>query len=223
MSSENSNGWRTRPAYTVGQASKLAGTSHATIRRWLQGYSAPGHWMEPVFGEQRPIISFLGLAELVVVSAFRKKDIRLDRIRRAHQYAKEFFQTDFPFAFHDFKTDGASVLFEYQQREPGQKLTILADKDGQVVLLAPVLETVEQFDFEAELVARWFPGGRDIPIVVDPRMGAGLPTVVDRGVRVEIIHKRWKAGQSIAFIASDFQLKPNTVEKILQHAEKYAA
>lgn len=226
--STDGNDWRTLPVYTVSQAATLAKTSHATIRRWLYGYEAPGHRMEPVLerrpkkGEQRAEISFLTLAEIVVVSAFRKRRVRLDRLRRAHGFAKHFYGIEYPFAFIKFKTDGAHVLLQYEKKEPGPTL-LAADQGGQLALPGHVVEALEHFDFESEFASRWFPVSKDIPIVVDPRFAAGKPSIPERGVTIETLNKRWKAGQSIAFIARDYKLNKEIVESALQHAENLAA
>lgn len=69
---------RSGKAYTVAQAARLAQTTSSNVRRWVLGYSAPGHKMKPVFGQkERPegeplALSFLELAELIVVAHFRK-------------------------------------------------------------------------------------------------------------------------------------------------------
>ena len=63
-------------SYTVSRAARLAGTTPQNVRRWLYGYEAPGHKMKPVFGPQPdgpPAISFLQLAELIVVARYRQR------------------------------------------------------------------------------------------------------------------------------------------------------
>lgn len=206
----------------------MARTSPSTVRRWLYGYEAPGHRMRPVFGkrtavgERRPEISFLVLAELLVAAAFRKKRIRLERIRRAHDYAREHFGVEYPFAHLRFETDGRHILYRFQQEEAGESLLAL-DQYGQWTLPGDVVDALESFEFEDELASRWFPLGKDVPIVVDPRFGAGKPTIVNRGVTVETLQKRWQAGQTIAFLAQDFRLDKGVVELALQKAESLAA
>lgn len=224
---EPNEGWRVKPAYSLGETARLAGTTAATVRRWLWGYERPGHQMKPVFGAKDKravaVVSFLELAEIVVVAALRqKKNIKLERLRRAHAFAAERFGLDYPFATLKMKTDGVHVLTEYQHEEPGASLLAL-DMSGQWTLPGLVAERLEMFDFEATWAARWFPAGRNVPIVVDPRMGAGQPTVMDRGVTVEAIRRRWKAGQSIRIISSEYRLQTQVVEKVLQYSEKYAA
>ena len=63
---------------------------------------------------------------------------------------------------------------------------------------------------------------KNIPIVIDPRYGAGKPTIPKTRVTIETIHKRWKAGQNIRFLATDFWLKSDLIETSLRFAESYA-
>lgn len=222
------NGWRTRPTYTVLQAARLAKTTSATVRRWLYGYQALKGGMRPVFGQrqrgrERPAeISFLMLAEIVVVSAFRKKKVKLARLRCAHDYATEVFKIEYPFAHLKLKTDGAHVLHAFEEDQPGQSLLAL-DRYGQWTLPGGVVQVLENFEFEVDWAARWFPIGRNIPIVVDPRFGAGKPTIVRRGITIETLYKRWQAGQTIAFLAGDYKLQRGIVELALQKAESLVA
>jgi uncharacterized protein (DUF433 family) len=142
-------------------------------------------------------------------------------LRRAHTFARESFGLEYPFASLRLKTDGTHVLRQFEESEPGPSLVL--DLYGQLTLPEPVVKAIETFDFEQELAARWFPMGKDIPIVIDPRYGAGRPTIPNRRLTIETIHKRWLAGQSFQFIAEDFDLEPAAVEDALRYAEKYAA
>ena len=84
-------------------------------------------------------------------------------------------------------------------------------------------ETTDQIEYQGELAARWFPIGKQVPIVVDPRVSTGLPVIEGRGVTVQAIRKRFKSGLRIDFIAKDFDLKPELVETALQYCERVAA
>ena len=89
------NGWRTGPLYTLSEAARLARVSTATVKRWLFGYQTPSREMPPVFGEVdevirgQALISFLQLIEIVVASRFRRRRVPLERVRRAHEFAKD--------------------------------------------------------------------------------------------------------------------------------------
>jgi uncharacterized protein (DUF433 family) len=79
------------------------------------------------------------------------------------------------------------------------------------------------FDYQDDLASRWFPLGRGVPIVVDPRYAAGVPTIPNRGVTVATINDRFKLGQSIQFIAKDLVLRRDQVEAAIRYADKIAA
>lgn len=228
MSDNGRNGWRTNPLYTITEAARLAQVHPMTVRRWLYGDRTPSVQMQPVFGQpskaERPVeVSFLQLAEIVIVSQFRRKHIPLQRIRRAHQFARKTWQLKYPFARLSLETDGVQVLRRFEEAEPGAPLLVLAKESGQWTLPGYVTETIQTFDFEDDLASRWFPIGKSVPIVIDPQFSAGLPTIPDRRLTIQALRNRWKAGQSMDFIADDYLLKREVVEEALRYAEKVLA
>jgi uncharacterized protein (DUF433 family) len=61
--------------------------------------------------------------------------------------------------------------------------------------------------------------GSDVPIVIDPRITSGRPTIHGRRVTVQIIRKRFLAGQDINFIAKDFDIDNDVVEDAVRYGE----
>src|SRR5438552_63197 len=108
--------------YTAAEAARLAGTTHATVRRWITGYYQPGHQMDPVFGKSAEAgpagpfqVSFLQLVELVVVARFRRgsagqAQLGLDRLRHAHGYVRKAFDVAYPFATWKLREFGGHIL-----------------------------------------------------------------------------------------------------------------
>ncbi len=211
--------------YTIRDASRLAGTSPQNVRRWLFGYQAPGHRMAPVFGkrdqETRPLLSFVELCEVAVVAAFRRAErpVTLERLRRAHAYARSTLASEHPFASERIRTEGGRVLYDFARHEPGPG-TLVLDEGGQVILPWPVVEVLQRFEYDTDerVARRWFLFGRSIPVVVDPDHGSGLPTIAGRNVRTDFIAGRFKAGESVASLAEDYELDPSTVEAALRAA-----
>lgn len=215
--------WRIQPAYSFSQAARLAKTSSTNVRRWLRGYEQPGRRMKPVFsaqaGSDEPTVSFLQLVEIIIVTIFRKeRHITLERIRRAHRFASEKFHLDYPFATLRMKTNGRDVLMDFERENPGRSLLALSG-DGQFVLPLGVAEAVETFEFDTWAV-RWFPVGKDVPIVIDPQRGAAKPTVEDRGITIDTLYRRWKNGQTYRFISKEYRLPLDVVEKALRFADQ---
>lgn len=216
--------FRTGRVYTIGEAARLADTHPTTARRWLQGIAVEGRVRsEPVFhrgATDKPWVSFLELAELVIVARYRKENVPLKTLRRAHRYASEKWDTEYPFAHLKMARMGRHVLCEFREAHPTKANLTVLDQDGQYVLPGIVADEYLHFDFDDtdQLAIRWYPYGRDVPIVVDPHFGAGRPTVPGRGVRIETLKQRNKAGQDPESLAVDFLLDIQTVKMVLEHA-----
>lgn len=222
----------TSKLYSVAEAARLVHTAPQNVRRWLHGYAAPGHHMTPVLGEppaKGETLSFLQLAELAVVARYREADgmgqraVPLDRLRRAHAYARERLGIPYPFAWLGLRMEGGHVLHDFARQNPGPG-TLALDKDGQFVLPMAVDAELERFDYEAahddtpRFTERWFPFGRAVPIVVDPHVGSGGPTIEGTRVPLVVIKDRFKAGESIAALANDFRLSRRAVEDAVRFA-----
>ncbi|MGQ9677643.1 MAG: DUF433 domain-containing protein [Chloroflexota bacterium] len=226
--------FRLGKAYTVAQAARLAGTTPATVRRWLVGYEAIGHRMAPVFGtrgrrheENLLQVSFLELVEIVVVARFRQgiggRPVRLGRLRDAHAYARDVFGLTYPFASLNLRESGGHVMHEFDVGNPnGPRLAL--SLHGQWELPGLVRTELQHFDFDHErrpadpFALRWFPRGRQVPIVVDPYVAAGRPTIYQRGVTIDTIVQRFRAGERIGDIAEDYELAIDLVEVAIGYA-----
>jgi uncharacterized protein (DUF433 family) len=219
--------FRTGKAYTVGEASRLARTTAATVRRWILGYDAPGHHMEPVFGskgsrdsQQALQVSFLELVEVIVASRFRADDrITLERIRRAHGFARKHWSIAFPFASMNFKAFGGHLMHQFEDEVPGPG-HMAFDLEGQWALPGLIQEALESVEFESDdtFAARWYPFGRQAHVVVDPHYAAGTPIVEGTRIPIRIIRERFQAGDSIRHLAADFSLRSSIVEAAIRLA-----
>jgi uncharacterized protein (DUF433 family) len=223
---------RTEPAYTITQAARLARTKPHNVRNWLYGSNRQGRKMRPVFGEKHREqgvfkVSFLELAELIVVSHYRNGSgatIPLNRLRAAHSYARMKMGIPYPFASGQFKVAGGHIIHEFEGEFPGR--TIAIDVDGNFVLPMEFDDALSLFDFDAtteELAQRWYPAGRSAPIVVEPGYGAGWPVIDGRNVRASVLLERWRGGMDIESIADDYQLEPRIVEAAIKVGDVAAA
>jgi len=224
------NGWRTEPLYTIREAARLAQVSSSTVRRWLYGYAPDPRWPEekspPVFGDSpdNPFVSFLQLVEIVIASDFRKvSHVKLDTVRVAYGQAKANWGIEYPFAHLNLESLGGHIIRWIKGDDRTVSGAQAVDAPEQWSLPGLVTEEIHKLDYEQQLAARWYPVGKDMPIVVDPLLSSGLPTIVGRGVTVGAIYRRWKAGHLIEFIAADLRLEATLVQRALQYADKVAA
>ena len=158
------------------------------------------------------------LIEVVVAGKFRKAQrVPLRRVRKAYENAQQQFQLEYPFAHLRLEALGGHIVTWIQgpPRDSAQAL----DAPAQWTLPGLVQETIDQILYSEDLASRWWPLGKHIPIVIDPRISTGLPVIDKTGVTVEILHKRWKAGQEMKFLARDFDLEEPLVEQVLRYAD----
>lgn len=221
----NHNRWRTQPMYTFTEAARLARVSPSTVRNWLFGYTIGEREAPPLFKrseEQRPFCSFLQLVEIVIAAQFRKeKHVSFQAVRRAHENARKEWGLEFPFAHLELRALGGHIVHLLRPRGSLAPSHPAIDQPGQWSLPGLVEETIRQLDYESELAARWYPAGKDVPIVIDPRISAGLPVIVGRGVTIEAIDKRFHAGHTIEFIAKDFRLKHGVVQEAIRYVHTH--
>lgn len=166
------------------------------------------------------MVSFLQLVEIVVAGRLRKAErASFQTVYQAYRNAKQEYPYEYPFAHLELRAIGGHIVHFIH----GQRHYQALDQLQQWTLPGLVEELMEQIHYDDEdLAARWSPMGKDVPIIVDPQFSSGAPTIVGRGVTVQAIHSRFKAGLLIDFIADDLVLERTVVERALQYAEQVA-
>ena len=216
--------WRRQPMYDFREAARLAGVSTSTVRNWFLGNAA--RQTPPLFPEGPAggsMVSYLQLMETVVAARFRNSErVPYRNVHAAYRNAREILGVEFPFAHFNMEPLGVHIIARLEGEEVGQSLQAL-DSPVQWSLPGLVLEIIHQIEYEGDFAARWFPAGKECPIVIDPRISSGIPTIDGRGVSVDAILRRWRAGLKIDFIARDLALEADDVETVLQYGDRIAA
>lgn len=206
--------WRRRlylPAYQVSDAARYARTSPQTVANWhyRNGDSVP---VLPGKERRRPL-SYLQLVEVAVVAVFRQFAVPLQSIRRAREYMAQNFNAEHPFAEYKFKTDGYHLLMNVREFEPEIQIPetlIVLDQGGQLGWERMMVDRLFEFDYEFDLALKWHVAGRQSPVLIDPRIAFGAPTV--KGVATWILKGRSQAGESLADMTEDFGLTEDELQ-----------
>lgn len=207
--------WRRRlilPAYQIAEAASYAKISPQTVATW--------HKLETKLlkqREQRSALSYMQLIEVAVVAAFRKAGVPMKNIRRARAWAAHELKSEYPFAEYKFKENAKHLYLDSQHIDLNENTVIQADSHGQLEWES-IIGRLREFDYEKEgIVLRWHVAGERSPIVIDPRISFGTPTV--RGTPTWVIRGRYDAGESDSDIADDFGLKKEEVREALKFEE----
>ena len=208
--------WKRRlylPAYNVSEAARYSETSTQTITYWHYKSSKYGVLLPKT---KRKPLSYLQLVEVAFVATFRALGVSLQRIRKAREYAATTFNVEYPFAEQRWLTEGFHVLLDLRdiEGETEYNKLIFADKAGQEAWQSMVSNRFAEFDYEQGLALVWHVAGRRSPIIIDPRIAFGTPTI--DGIATWIIKGRIEANESIPEIEDDFGLTEEQIKHALE-------
>jgi uncharacterized protein (DUF433 family) len=192
------------PAYSVREASHYLSMPEATVRSWVLGMGDFKRVIE-LPDSETSLLSFFNLAEAHVLRALRSQHgVRLPTIRRALDFVRQRFGWTRPLIQQEFKTDGVGLFVEYLGE------LVEASGDGQIVMRELLEAHLERLEWESNLVARLYPFTRlscvDAPktVFIDPRYSFGRPILRESHIATAVIAERYKAGDSIDDLATDY-------------------
>lgn len=224
------------PLYTVAEAARFLGVPTSTFTTWAKGYVRRPAGRQPVHGKpiiasadaprNLPMIPFIGLAEGMVLAAFRRGGVSLQHIRKAVSVLESEIGIEHALASRRLYTDGAVILFDYAGTHQDEELAGLTEVVTRQRVFAPIVrEYLERIGYAEDGWAEQLvsPTTGDPVIAVDPRRAFGQPIFIRGAAPVESIVSRWKAGEPLARVARDFGVPPADVEEYLRGAVPLAA
>lgn len=216
---------RKLPSYGIAEASHYLRVPLATLRSWIRGRPYPvtsgSRKSKPVIilpDSTKPLLSFMNLAEVHVLDAITKKHrVRLQSVRKALDYLEKEFNSKSPLIENSFQTDGKSLFVEKLGN------LINATDQGQLVMKEAIEAYLSRIEYDAQgLAAKLYPFTRkrtyDEPknIVIDPRIAFGRPVVAGTGICTAVIAERYKAGESVKDLASDYNRTFDEIEEAIR-------
>jgi uncharacterized protein (DUF433 family) len=212
--------------YLRSDAARLLRVSAPRLRRWVDGYT---YWYDrhgspttrrsrpPIVSRDLPVIdraialSFVELMELRVVKALVDHGMSLQAVRAVAMVAADYFQTQHPLASRRLYTDGkkAFAALHGDNRDIPDLVELSPHQVEQVIageVFQPFLAEVD-FNPTSALAERWWPLGKDVPIVLDPAIAFGAPSVAGTAIRTSTL-ARMIAETDPVETAAAFQLEP---------------
>jgi uncharacterized protein (DUF433 family) len=224
------------PLYTTAEAARFVGVPTSTFATWAKGYvrqpparrAVIGTPVVTSFTAERgyPSIPFVGLAEAMVLAAFRHSGVSLQHIRRAVAIISKEIGLDHALASHRLYMDGAVILYDYAEAERDNELSGLTEVVSRQRVFAPVIkEYLTRIEYGRDgWATRLVSPATPKPLVLaDPERSFGQPIFIHGGVRVEDVLDRWRAGEPLVEVAEDFGVPPGDVEDILRVSLQAAA
>ena len=180
-------------------------------------------WRPDYINEDDTIeLSFRDLIELRFVKAFRDVGLSLPTIRECFMRAVEAVNDQRPFSTRKFRTDGRTIFLEitHDIRE-GELLDLKRRQVAFHRILAPSLHDLE---FDADIVARWYPLGTSRKsIVVDPARAFGRPIVAAGGVPTEVLSQAAEIEGAPEKVAKLYEVPLPAVRDAVSFQQRLAA
>jgi uncharacterized protein (DUF433 family) len=198
----------TLPRYTFADAGRIIGRRTGTLRRWAVGHDRTYRGQRThdpalisIDGEldgNVPPLSFLNLIELRFLASWRQT-VPLPSIRAALDFSASQLGAERPLLELRFKRSGRDLFVQHDAD------LLAVTRSGQLAWPSAVESLFSSLDYdEGEQAAyRWWPLGRERPVVLDTRVNGGRPTTAETGVRTIAIATRIREGWRPADIQDD--------------------
>jgi uncharacterized protein (DUF433 family) len=214
-----------RPVYGVTEAAGLLGLRADRTRAWLDGYERRGVRYPPVVRSDATgddIVTWGEFVELGYLREYRRKGVSLQQLRPVIDDLRHEFDTPYPLATAKPFLYGKQLVLELQQRNGLPAALAIVIRSGQTIAFASETERfLQKVEFHPPGdgdARRLMPAGRASPVVIDPLVRFGRPTV--NGVATERLWELYDAGEQIQEIAAGYDLAEELVRAAVAYEEQ---
>ena len=220
MGAQNNN-LRDQPAYGMAEAARYLKLPDATLRSWVVGRAYPKggtvatfHPLIKLARKQPALLSFYNLIEAHVLRSLRTEHgVAIREVRKAIKYAERELNIERLLLNKALSTHAGQVFLD----QYGKLISLTAS--GQLALRIMFEEHLKRVEWDNwQFPVRLYPyvsaeptSAR--PIAIDPSIAFGRPIVLRMGVSTGAIAGRIDAGETVADLAEDYDLKPEEIEE----------
>lgn len=206
---------RYMPSYSVPEAAFYLRLPVSTLRAWIGRQRDFAPLIIPA--QERPLsLSFINLIEAYVLASIRRKhEISMAKVRKGLSFISSRFGSDHPLADREFETDGIDLFL--------READVVYNQEGQIVLADVIKQYLKRIERDTHgLPIKLYPFSRrgepDEPrfILIDPKISFGRPMLARKGIPVEIVAERYRAGESIDELRKDYECSQEEIEEALR-------
>ena len=219
---------RELPAYSVAEVAHYLNLPRSTVRYWATGKDLFPALIN-VAGTDPVALSFFNLVELHVLAAIRRRHaVPMRKIRSAIDYLRENTQDESdklpPLLSRRLQTNGLDLFIEQYGR------LVNISRAGQLAIRSVIEAALRRIERDPRGVPiKLYPFTRnntdDAPamVVMDPALSAGRPIIAGTGLATEVIAERYKAGETVAELARDYERIKAEIEEAIRCELRAAA
>lgn len=215
---------REMPCYRITEVAHYLRIPKATVRAWAMGQGRFRPVLDVTPQDGPPLLSFANLVEVHVLDALRREhDIPLRTTRDVlRELSRLFPRVAHPLADRDLLTESGEVFVEHLGS------LVSASREGQVAIRELLEAHLRRVDRDPMgRASRLYPFTRkreaigalmEEPrlIMIDPEVQFGRPVLTGTGIPTLVIADRYKAGDSIAELARDYNRPQEEIEEAIR-------
>ena len=219
---------RDLPAYSAVEVAHYLNLPRSTVRYWATGKDSSPALIE--VADIDPLsFSFHNLVELHVLAAIRRRHaVPMPKVRRAIDYLRKDTRDEFdklhPLISKQLQTDGLDLFIEQYGR------LVNVSSAGQLAMRDIIEAALRRIERDRHgIPVKLYPFTRSninnapAMVVIDPALSAGRPVIAGTGLATEVIAERYKAGETVAELAKDYDRKKAEIEEAIRCELKIAA
>jgi uncharacterized protein (DUF433 family) len=214
-----------RPVYGLAEAAGLLGLRPDRTRAWLDGYERMGIRYAPVIRPEHSgddIVTWGEFVELGYLREYRRKGVPLQRLRPVIDELRREFKTPYPLATAKPYVFDKELVLTVQERTELPAAIAIVVRSGQQIMLADdanrFFKKVEFGPSERGDVQRLRPAGPASPVVIDPLVRFGKPSV--DGVATERLWELFDAGETADEISAGYDMPAELVRAAVAYEEQ---
>ncbi|WP_239395257.1 hypothetical protein [Frankia sp. CiP3] len=229
----------TVPLYSLAEAARCLALRPTTFGRWARGYTwvaqggrqvhrSPVVTALPAPFRGGPSVPFIGLAEGLVLAAFRQAHVPLQQIRPALEFLRDEVGLDHALASRRLYLVGAELLWDYAQHDDADPRAVrgvrelVAIRSGQRVFAEVVDRYLRLITYADDDLAEHIqlPGYETAIVAADTRMNFGQPYFVHGGVPLDSVLSRHRAGEPLEDLADDYGIPLDEIADAVDVADR---
>jgi uncharacterized protein (DUF433 family) len=214
-----------RPVYGLAEAAAFLGLRPDRARGWLDGYERQGVHYAPVIRVERTgdeVVTWGEFVELGYLREYRRNRVPLQRLRPVIDELRREFDTPYPLATAKPYLYGKQLVLELQERnDVPQSIAIVIATGPTIALATGAQRFFKKVEFDPlgdGEVRRLRPAGAVSPVVIDPLVRFGRPTV--SGVATERLWELYDAGEEVNEITAGYDLTEELVRAAIAYEEQ---
>lgn len=217
-----------RPVYGIAESAGLLGLRTDKTRAWLDGYERRGVLYAPVIRPEPTgddVVTWGEFVELGYLREYRRNRVPLQRLRPVIEELRRSFHTPYPLATaKPFVLDRELVLEIQDKNELPSAIAIVVRSGQQILLSGEAQRFFKKVEFDpsdAGEVRLIRPAGSASPVVIDPLVRFGRPTV--DGVATDRLWELFDADEPLEQIAQGYDLELGRVRAAVAYEEQFRA